>query len=118
MKKILIVDDEAHIRRLYRDELSDEGYDVVAAGGGEEALRVFDRERPDVVVLDIRLPDRDGLDVLGEMLSRRRGAHVVLNSAYPSYRGDFQSWGADAYVVKSSDLGELKRTIHMVLAGA
>jgi len=118
MKKILIVDDEAYIRRLYRDELREEGYDVLSAGGGEEALQMFDRERPDVVVLDIRLPDRDGLDVLGQMLSRRRDAHVVLNSAYPSYRGDFQSWGADAYVVKSSDLRELKKTINTVLAGA
>ncbi len=111
MKKILVVDDEAHIRRLYTDELRDEGYDVIAAEGGDEALRVFEKERPDVVVLDIRLPDRDGLDVLNEMLSRRRNAHVVLNSAYPAFRADFHSWGADAYIVKSSDLGELKRAI-------
>jgi DNA-binding response OmpR family regulator len=116
MKKILVVDDEAHVRRLYTDELKDEGYDVVAAGNGVEALSAFDRERPDLVVLDIRLPDRDGLDVLNEMLARRRDAHVVLNSAYPAFRADFHSWGADAYVVKSSDLRELKRTIGSVLA--
>jgi DNA-binding response OmpR family regulator len=117
MKKILVVDDEANIRRLYRDELSDEGYTVFAAGDSDEAIRLFEAELPDVVVLDVRMPGRDGLAVLGEMLSLRRDTHVVLNSAYPAFRADFQSWGADAYVVKSSDLSELKRTIQIVLTG-
>jgi CheY-like chemotaxis protein len=115
MKKILVVDDEKNIRNLYEKELQDEGYAVTLAGNGREALERFSSERPDLVVLDIRMPGMDGLEALGKLLAEDPKVPVVLNSAYSSYKDNFLSWSADAYVVKSSDLTELKETIRRLL---
>jgi CheY-like chemotaxis protein len=115
MKKILVVDDEKNIRSLYERELQDEGYAVSLAGNGREALERFSSERPDLVVLDIRMPGMDGLEALGKLLAEDPKVPVVLNSAYSSYKDNFLSWSADAYVVKSSDLTELKETIKRLL---
>ena len=115
MKKILVVDDEKNIRSLYEKELQDEGYAVTLAGNGREALERFNSDRPDLVVLDIRMPGMDGLEALGKLLAEDPKVPVVLNSAYSSYKDNFLSWSADAYVVKSSDLTELKDTIRRLL---
>lgn len=115
MKKILVIDDEKNIRTLYEKELQDEGYAVTLAGNGREALERFSSERPDLVVLDIRMPGMDGLEALGKLLEADPKVPVVLNSAYSSYKDNFLSWSADAYVVKSSDLTELKETIRRLL---
>jgi len=115
MKKILVVDDEKNIRSLYEKELQDEGYAVSLAGNGREALERFSSDRPDLVVLDIRMPGMDGLEALGKLLAEDPKVPVVLNSAYSSYKDNFLSWSADAYVVKSSDLTELKQTIRRLL---
>jgi DNA-binding response OmpR family regulator len=113
--KILVVDDEKNIRKLYENELRKEGYDVVTAESGEEALALLDENDIDLVVLDIRLEGMDGIDCLRTIVEKRRDLPVVLNSAYSTYKQDFASWMADAYVVKSSDLTELKDTIKEVL---
>ncbi|MBI5198068.1 MAG: response regulator, partial [Nitrospirae bacterium] len=63
-RRILVVDDEENIRLLYKGELEDEGYEVVMAGSGEEALEVFDKVRPDLVTLDIKMPGMGGLRAL------------------------------------------------------
>lgn len=116
MTKVLVVDDEKNLRALYETELADEGYNVVLASDGSEALRLLEVEKPDLVVLDIRMPGPDGLETMGRMLSRDNQVPIVLNTAYTSYKESFLSWSADAYVVKSSDLTELKSTIRDVLA--
>jgi len=61
--RVLIVDDEPAIVRLIRDYLERAGFDVMTAGNGEDALQVFSRSRPDLVILDLTLPHMDGLDV-------------------------------------------------------
>jgi len=113
MKKsrILIVDDEVNQGLLYEQELSDEGYDVDVANSGGEALELVKTSSYDLVVLDIGMPDMDGLETLGRMLSMNNKLPVILNTAYPSYKDNFMSWAADAYVIKSSDLSELKGKI-------
>ena len=73
------------------------------------------REGPDIVVLDICMPGMDGIEVLGRMLSADDHVPVVLNTAYGSYKDSFMSWAADAYVVKSADLTELKTTVRRLL---
>jgi DNA-binding response OmpR family regulator len=108
---ILVVDDEDHIRRLYQKELSEEGYQVRTATGGEEALAMAETQPPDLVILDIKLQDRNGLDVLGDFRKKNQNTPIILNSAYSTYKSDFQSWLADAYLVKSSNLDELKAKI-------
>ncbi len=116
MSKIMIVDDERNLRRLYSEEFAQEGFDVVTAASAEECLKRLDEERPDLVVLDIRMPGMDGLEAMGRIMSRRPRVPVVLNSAYSVYRENFLSWTADAYVVKSSDLGPLRSAVSSVLS--
>ena len=110
-KKILIVDDEPNLRLLYEAEFSSEGYQVVLAGDGREAIDVVKKEKPNLVILDIAMPGMDGISAMGEILGCDNGIPVILNSAYTHYKDDFQSWSADAYVVKSSNLQELKETV-------
>ncbi|MCX8033774.1 MAG: response regulator [Thermodesulfovibrio sp.] len=111
--KIMVVDDEKNILMLYQSELEDEGYEVVAANSGKEALELFDKEKPDLVTLDIMMPDIDGIQVLRQLKEKNPNIPVIMLTAY-DYRDDFSIWASDAYVVKSSDLGSLKDTIKQV----
>lgn len=115
MARILVVEDEANLRLLYRDELEIEGYEVSDVGTGADALKVLEYEKIDAVVLDLRLPDVYGLQLLDDMLSYRRNVPVIINTAYDQFREDFHCWGADAFVVKSSDLAELKNALARVI---
>jgi len=115
MPKVLIVDDEKHIRLLYAEELEEEGYEVAVASDGVEILELIEKERPDVIILDIKMVSSNGLDVLQEIRNKFYNLPVILCSAYGSYKVDIKSIAADAYVVKSSDLTELKKKIAQVL---
>ena len=114
-RRILIADDEENQRRLYAQEFHDEGYEVIEAADGRSAVEAARRENPDLIVLDICMPAMDGLEVLGRILKDELGVRVVLNTAYAAYKDNFMSWAADAYVVKSADLGELKRVVRELL---
>ena len=116
MKRILVVDDEPGIRSLYSSELEEEGYKVRLACDGEEAQRIVDSEDIDLVILDIKMQKKDGLAALSHIKRTRKDLPVILNSAYPTFKSDFQSWLADFYVVKSSNLNELKEKISQLLA--
>jgi len=113
--KLLVVYDEVNQGLLYEQELTEEGYDVDVVNSGTDALERIASQRYDLVVLDIGMPDLDGLETLGRMLSVNNRIPVILNTAYPSYKDNFMSWAADAYVVKSSDLTELKEQIRQAL---
>jgi DNA-binding response OmpR family regulator len=115
MKHVLVVDDEKNICELYRRELEDEGYAVTIAHSGPEALAAVEREVPDLVILDIQMPGMDGIETLEKIIGRDKGVPVILNTAYSHYRDDYTTWGADAYVVKSSDTSELKAEIKRIL---
>lgn len=108
--KILIVDDDQNILRLYKEELEEEGYVIVTASNGQEAMEQFEREVPDLVTLDILLPDVDGIKLLRQMKEKRPRLPVIMSTAY-DYRDDFAVWASEAYIVKSADLTELKATI-------
>jgi len=112
--KILVVDDEKNILKLYQAELEDEGYNVVTANSGKEALEVFRQENPDLVTLDIMMPDIDGIQVLRQLKQENPQLPVIMLTAY-DYRDDFSVWVSDAYVVKSSDLANLKATIKQII---
>lgn len=113
--KILIVDDDQHIRRLYQEELQDEGYEVVVAATGAEALDLFEKENPDLVTLDILMPDIDGIKLLRQMKEKKPRIPIIMSTAY-DYRDDFAVWASEAYIVKSAELGDLKATIKKLLA--
>lgn len=115
-KRIMCVDDEVNLLKLYEQELMDEGYQVVPVTNGEEVLAEIDKQQPDLVVLDIMLGENDGLELLDRIRREHHDLPVVLHSAYSIYKHNFQSWLADDYLVKSSDLSELKSKIRELLS--
>lgn len=118
-KKVLVVDDEKHIRMLYQEELESDGYEVATSDGEEPILAVLEREKPSVVVLDIKLgPTRSGLDLLQEIRGKDQAIPVILSTAYDSFQHDLKSIAADYYVVKSVDLTELKSKVALALEKA
>jgi len=112
--RILVVDDDAHILKLYKLELEEEGYDVVTAGNGSEAMERFDAEEFDLVTLDILMPDVDGITLLRKMKEKKPRMPIIMSTAY-DYRDDFAVWASEAYLVKSADLSEMKAKIKQLL---
>jgi two-component system, response regulator, stage 0 sporulation protein F len=115
MAKILIVDDEEHIRFLYSEELTEAGYQVITAENGYQLLDRIELEKPDLVVLDIKMVDYNGLDLLQDIRNKYYDLPVVLCTAYDTFKEDMKSIAADYYVIKSFDLTELKTKIAMAL---
>ena len=118
MKKILILDDEESIQILYSDELSEEGYDVVTSGDVSNLMALIDETKPDLILLDVRLGQYDGLDLLQDIRNTHYELPVILCTAYPVYKYDLKSIAADYYVIKNSNLEELKLKIKMALEGS
>ena len=113
--KILIVEGEEQLRSRYQSELRALGYDVVTAGNSRGAIEKMKHKPVDLVILDLELPDSSGFDCLQKLMSVHRQVKVVINTACTSYKEDFHSWIADAFLTKSSDMNELKSTIDAVL---
>lgn len=112
--KILVVDDDEHILRLYKEELEEEGYEVLLAQSGAKGLELFEKDNPDLVTLDILIPDVDGITLLRRMKEIRPHVPIIMSTAY-DYRDDFAVWASEAYIVKSADLTELKNMIKKLL---
>ena len=108
LPKILIVDDEPQIQRFLRAGLPPHGYDCIEAATAAEALKQFARERPDAVILDLGLPDRDGFAVIQDIRSHGLTPIVVL-SARSDVEGKVRAleMGADDFVTKPFDMAEL-----------
>ncbi len=115
MAKILIVDDEVNVRKLYSEELESEGYETLSAATLDEAIEKVETGNPDLIVLDIKLGEESGIDCLLKIVEYRKDLPVIINSAYSVYKDNFQTWAADAYIVKSMDLGPLKAKIKELL---
>ena len=107
---VLLVDDDEVFRRVMGGELRRLGYDVVAAGAGGEALREASAREPDVVLLDLRLPDMSGLEVLKALRECAPGSEVVMLTGHGSIDTAIESirLGAFDYVVKPCPIGELE----------
>jgi DNA-binding response OmpR family regulator len=117
VKKILILDDDEAIRTLYAMELEDEGYTVIPLAEASRLLQLVEKTRPDLILLDIKLGEYDGLDMLKDIRSFNYHMPIILCSSYPIFKYDLRSIAADYYVVKSSDLEELKLIIRIALKG-
>jgi len=113
--RILIVDDDPGLRLLYERELESAGFAVSTAGSAEEALKAVAEESIDLILLDIEMPETSGLEALHALRESAPEIRVVLNSAYSVYKSDFQTWLADDFNVKSSDLEPLKAKIRKLL---
>lgn len=115
MPKILVVDDEAGLRVLYEKELLREGYQIELASSGKEAISKVKNTAFDLIILDIKMPEMNGIEVLNKIMNINNKIPIILNSAYASFKDNFSTWAADAYIVKSSDFGELKDAVAKVL---
>ncbi len=115
MKKILVVDDEENIRQLYKEEFEEMGYEVTTVADGIQALAALDTKKFDLVTLDMRMPDIDGIETLRKMKEKNSTLPVIICTAYEEYKHDFGSWCSDAYVVKSADTSLLRETVKKIL---
>lgn len=115
MEKILCIDDDASLLLLYQEELAEEGYDVITARNSREALEKYEAEFPQLVILDINMANMNGLKTLKALLERNKNLLVILNTAYAIDLKDVMNCGAARYVIKSSDLTELKEEIKKAL---
>jgi DNA-binding response OmpR family regulator len=77
--KVMIVDDDPHILELYKVELLEEGYEIVTASTGKEAMEIFEKEHPDLVTLDILMPDIDGITLLRKMKELRPRMPIIMS---------------------------------------
>jgi two-component system response regulator len=118
MKKILLVEDDKHLRYLIREELVEDGYEVLTAADGVEAISMIEAPEygdPDLIILDIRMPRMDGLDAMGHILKSRLDSPIIIHTAYTGYREHPLTMAADAYIVKSPDFTTLKSAISELL---
>lgn len=114
-KKILVVDDEPHIVNLVRLTLSGEKYEVYSAYSGQEAVRLAQQIKPDLILLDIMMPNMDGYQVCEELRKDKKTANVpiMILSAKSQLVDKFKSInvGADDYMVKPFDPEELIKRV-------
>jgi len=115
MKSILVVEDETPLCLLYEEELSAEGYDVTAVHDADSALAALKAKPFDLIITDIRMPGKDGVELIAQIMGMRKDVPIIINTAYQSYKDDFMTWAADAYVVKSSSLDELKAKVRELI---
>ncbi len=113
---ILVVDDEIAVRRILKTRLSMIGYNIVTAGDGDEALEIFRQERPDLVVLDIMMPKRDGYYVCQE-IRREADTPIIMLTALGDVADRITGlrFGADDYLVKPFSPKELEARINGIL---
>jgi CheY-like chemotaxis protein len=116
MKTILLVDDDENVRMMCERGLSGEDYLTRSVSSGAEALEfVSGNPETDLIILDIKMAPVNGIQVLKRLRAGNFNMPVILYSDYSIYKDDFSSWLADAYVVKSSDLTELREKIRELL---
>lgn len=121
MAKILLVEDDKSLREIYGVRLLAEGYEIVSAGDGEEALAIAIKERPDLIISDVMMPKISGFDMLDILRSttETKDIKVIMMTALSSedQRARGESLGADRYLVKSQvGIEDVVRTVHDVLA--
>ena len=114
MSRILFVDGEPHIRQLFLEELQDEGYEVKVTGQAAEVVRLVDSFQPDMVIMEVVLPDMSGVET-GLMIKGTNRKTWVLLYSNISPPGDLSSWGADEFVLKSPNLDALKAAVRRLL---
>ena len=117
MAKVLVIDDEQGIRSLLDTLLSRKGYDVVLADGGRKGLELFRRERPDVIVLDLNMPEMDGVAVLQQVRSLNPDQPVIIltGAGTPEKEQRVHALGVSEFVEKEFSLHRLGDALKRVL---
>ena len=117
MNKIMVVDDEQSIRIMLRRVLSDWQYEVHEAKNGTEALNRMNKEKYTAILLDLRMPEMNGLQVIEKMVEMDINTSVIMMSAYGTVPEAVEAMklGAVDYLVKPFDLDELKMTLERII---
>jgi len=118
MKKILYVENDERLQRLIKEELGSDNYEVVAASNGKDALSLLmngEGDSIDLIIMDLHMPKMDGIDTIGHIMKSEIDKPLIIYTGYSSYRDDPLAMAADAYILKSHDLSELKETVHHLI---
>jgi two-component system response regulator (stage 0 sporulation protein F) len=118
-RKILIVEDDAATREILRDLLSERNFKVTTASDGYEAVEMLEQESCDLIILDIRLPRLDGLEVARIAQSRPQLPKIIMMTAYPEwyFKEEARDIDAAAIFIKPFDLSSLTRTVEELFEG-
>jgi CheY-like chemotaxis protein len=107
MTTILHIEDENSVRLLYKEVFEELGYNVIQAISGEEAMKLLKGSRPDLIILDLKMPGMGGRVFLEKFHKMKLKIPVVISTAYPHLEDEASALGANAYVIKSGDMTEL-----------
>ncbi|KAA0258688.1 response regulator [Deferribacter autotrophicus] len=102
-KNILIIDDDPSIRSFYKEFLEEEGFKVYEAENAITGLKLYKELQPDIILLDINMPDKSGLDILKEIKKKDESTPIFLLTAHEDYKRNFSSLYADEYFVKGKN---------------
>ena len=117
MKRILVADDEAKIRLLFEEVLAGEGREVISVATGREAVRKIIKDDYDLIILDIKMPDMNGLEVVQKIRELNKQTPVIICSAFKHLEDDYviKTAGVAAYLTKPVNLQHLKATVSEIL---
>ena len=115
MSTILHVEDENSVRILYKEVFEELGYRMIQVSSGEEALKLLKGNRPDLIILDLKMPGMGGRAFLEKFHKMKLKIPVVISTAYPYLQRDAGTLRADAYVVKSGDMTELLERVNSLV---
>ncbi len=93
MTTILVVEDDDNQRLLYEQELKLEGYGIITASDGKEALEKVQEQLPDLIIMDINMPKMDGIETMGKVLGKNEEIPIIINTAYSNYKEKFYVMG-------------------------
>jgi DNA-binding response OmpR family regulator len=118
MKRILVADDEANIRLLFEAVLTEEGHEVTSVATGREAVRKIIKDDYDLIILDIKMPDMNGLEVVQKIRELKKTTPVMICSAFKHLEDDYviKTGGVTAYITKPVNLVEMKAKVGELLA--
>jgi two-component system alkaline phosphatase synthesis response regulator PhoP len=118
MQKILVIDDEKDAVNTIKDFLSSRDYDVITAFDGDEGLKKFDSENPDLVICDIKMPKKDGFQFLQELRANKKWVPVIIITALTEPSNILKSYQfeADYYISKPLNMEEILKAVQIMLS--
>lgn len=117
-RTVLLVDEDSNSAMNCKTGLEAEGFRVMHTPSGREALELFSREKIDLIVAEVSLPDMPGTDLIETFATRKKHIPIVVNTSDAAYKQSFRSWAADAVVEKSSDVRALFAMVTALLPSA
>lgn len=118
-RKVLIIDDEVQMCDLFRKGITKEGYEVITALSGHDGIEKVKKEQPDIIFLDLKMPEMDGIETLGYIRNVDKNVVVIILTAYPSMDTALKAYYLNIYdyMTKPFSLDTVKKVIEKALEG-